>query len=486
MNPGAQPAQDDLRKVAGTMTPSRPPTRDGASAILGRRQFLRVAGTVIGLAAAPGLLAACGGDSESSGSAGKAGGDLLVWYWGEQEAAGLKKFFEGQVRSYNAAGRDKAGTVKAVLQESDTLYTAFRTAAEAKKGPDVQFFWGGTQALEDVWMGHVAPLSDYAPKTFVDKLDENARRETFWDGKQWGMPFYQIGTAWAYNKKMFGRAGLDPENPPTTWDDFITALTALKKSGVTPLGAGFKDAYLGGWLISYFGGQNFDTIDDAIAVFRGEAQYAGPKYTEWLDRLMELIDRGFFNDDVLSLDLYQGQQLFESGHAAITNSVQPQIVGFERKLGADTVGVMMSPVYGTGALAKSFPAPSQVLTITSFSKRKDRAAKFLEYLHEPVVMKAMYETSGAITPDARFDPAWLNTEADKQMAKWKSSLPNFWYQYYYPFPFERDGVTPGVQQMFQTSGSAKKAAAMMQEGIDKWRREQPAQVKAYKQWQLLA
>ena len=451
---------------------------------LDRRQVLRGLGVTAGLVTAPGLLAACGSDDDSGGSG--AAGDLLVWYWGEQEAAGMKKFFEGQVERYNAAGSDPDGDVVAVLQESDTLYTAFRTAAEAKDGPDVQFFWGGTQALEDVWMGNVEPLSDHVSQEFLDNLDDDARRETFWDDKQWGSPFYQIGTAWAYNKKMFAEADLDPETPPATWDDFIAALTALKASGVIPLGAGFKDAYLGGWLISYLGGQNFDSIDDAIAVFRGDADYSGTMYTEWLDRLKELIDRGFFNDDVLSIDLYQGQQLFESQEAAITNSVQPQIVGFERKLGADTVGVMRTPVYGTGELADFFPAPSQVLTITSFSPRQDRAAQFLEYLHEPEVMKAMYEACGAITPDKKFDPAWLNTEADKTMAEWKATLPNFWYQYYYPFPFERDGVTPGVQQLFQPDGSVSEAVTTMQAAIDKWRREQPAQVEAYQQWQLLS
>ena len=448
-----------------------------------RRNFLRVLGIGAGLVAVPGLVSACG--SDQGDDSGNAGGDLLVWYWGEQEAAGMKKWFEGMVDRYNSSGTDKAGKAEAVLQESDTLYTAFRTAAEAEKGPDIQFFWGGTQALEDVWMGNVAPLSDFVPDSLIQELDTDARRETFWDGKQWGMPFYQIGTAWAYNKKMFGAAGLDPENPPATWDDFIAALSALKKSGVVPLGAGFKDAYLGGWLISYLGGQNFDSIDEAIAVFRGDAEYAGPKYTEWLDRLKELIDRGFFNDDVLSLDLYQGQQLFESQKAAITNSVQPQIVGFERNLGADTVGVMRTPVYGTGELADFFPVPSQVLTITSFSPREDRAAKFLEHLHEPEVMKSMYDACGAIAPDKRFDPAWLNTEADKTMAEWKQTLPNFWYQYYYPFPFERDGVTPGVQQLFQPGGSVQKAVEIMQAAIEKWQRQQPAQVEAYKQWQLL-
>ena len=466
------------------MTGSDQPTLGLSGPTFDRLQLLGAGALALGLVTVPGLLTACGGDG-GTGGAPAAGGEVLAWYWGEQEAPGMKGFFEDAVKKYNQAGRDKAGNVRAVLQESDTLYTAFRTAAEAKKGPDVQFFWGGTQALEDVWAGRVAPLDDLMPKAWQDQVNKDARRETFWNGKQWGLPFYEINTAWAYNKKMFERAGLDPKTPPASWYDFIAALTALKKSGVVPLGAGFKDAYLGGWLISYFGAQGFDSIDDAIAPFRGDVEYSGEKYVGWLDRIKELIDRGFFNDDVLSLDLYQGQQLFESQKVAITNSVQPQIVGFQRKLGVDTVGAMLSPAWGPGKLARFFPGASQVLTVTSFSPRKERAAQFLQYLHEPAVMKAMYEACGAVTPDTRFDQAWLNTEVDKQMAELKLTLPTIWYQYYYPFPFERDGVTPGVQQLFQPQGSVKTAVDMMQQSIKKWNREQPAQVKAYKQWQLL-
>ena len=155
-------------------------------------------------------------------------------------------------------------------------------------------------------------------------------------------------------------------------------------------------------------------------------------------------------------------------------------------MGADTVGVMLSPTWGDGKLAKFFPGASQVLTLTSFSPRKERGAKFLEYLHEPAVMKAMYDASGAITPDKNFDPAWLTSPIDKRMAELKSGLPSLWYQYYYPFPFERDGVTPAVQQLFQPGGSVQAGEKMLQEGIAKWKREQKAQVEAYKKWELLA
>jgi len=446
-----------------------------------RRGFLQSGLLAAGAMALPAVLAGC---SQSAGKTGQKGA-LNVWWWGEQEAAGMKGWMNSTVAAYNKSGRDKLGQVKAVLQQSDTLYTAFRTAAAAKTGPDIQYFWGGTQALEDVWAGRVAPLDGALPKSLIERVPKDSRRETYWDGHQWGLPFYELNTAFAYNKKMFERAGLDPENPPTTWDDFIAALAALKKSGVTPFGAGFKDAYLGGWLVSYFGQQEFDSVEDAIAPFRGDVEYSGEKYFGWLDRVKELIDKGYFNDDVLSLDLYQGQQLFETGKAAITNSAQPQIVGFERELGSDTVGVMLAPVWGTGKLAKSFPGASQVLTMTSFSHKEDRSAKFLEYIREPAMMKAMYDACGAIAPDSKFDNAWLTSNTDKRMAELKTQMPSFWFQYYYPFPFENNGVTPAVQQLFQPGGTIAAGQKMLTDSISKWKKQQASEVRAYKKWELL-
>ena len=456
-----------------------------ATSPLSRRTALKLGSVPLLALMAQGGLSACSSSSAPAGDQ-NAAGELVVWYWGEQEAPGMKSFMDKTVASYNSAGIDPKGSVRQVLQESDTLYTAFRTAAKAKQGPDVQFFWGGTQALEDVWMGNVAPLDEYIPASVLDKIPVDSRRETYWNGKQWGLPFYEINTAFAYNKKMFAKAGLDPEKPPTTWDEFVSALTALKKSGVIPFGAGFKDAYLGGWLISYFGAQQFDGVDDALAPFRGDVQYTGDKYTGWLDRVKELIDKGLFNDDVLSLDLYQGQQLFQSGRAAITNSVQPQIVSFQRAMGEDTVGVMLSPSWGSGKLAKFFPGACQVLTLTSFSAKRKRGATFLEYLHKDDVMRAMYDASGAMAPDANFQASWLNSSIDTRMGELRKGLPSFWFQYYYPFPFERDGVTPAVQQLFQPHGSVAEGQKMMVAAIEKWQREQKAQVDAYKKWEVLA
>ncbi len=450
---------------------------------LSRRGFLKASGLAGISAAAAVLLDACssGSSQSSSGS-----GEVLVWYWGEQEAPGMKKFMEKAVAKYNAS--QSRVHVTAVLQSSDSLYSAFAAAAQAGKGPDIQYLWGGTQALGDVWLGYCSPLSDSIDSTWLkDNIPQAALAQTNWGGKQWGMPFYQIGTAFPYNKKMFAAAGLDPENPPATWDAYLSALSKLKKSGVAPIGAGFKDQFLGGWLASYFGQQNFDSVDDAIAPFRGTVKYEGAKYTEWVDRVNDLVQAGFFNDDVQSINLYQGQNMFTAKKAAIVTSVQPQITSFYRSMGgADTVGVMRSPAFGTGKFANSFGAPAQVLLLTKFSKNQEQAAEFLKFLHTPAMMQLMYQESGAICPDNKFQTSWFDTETDKTMWKWQQTLPNFWYQYYYPLPFETNGVDPGLQQLWQSGNAASAAASTMQASINKWGEQSPDQLSAYKTWKPLS
>jgi len=461
---------------------------DARESRLVRREFLRnTGGAGLGMALAS-LLAACGSSSKTSSASAASGGrtPLLIWYWGEQEAPGMQKFMEQAVARYNA--QQKRVKVTAVLQSSDTLYSAFATAAQAGKGPDIQYLWGGTQALVDVWLGYLAPLSDYIDESWLNaNIPQGARSQTYWDGKQWGMPFYQIGTALPYNKKLFRAAKLDPEQPPTTWSDFMAALEKLKGTGVSPIGLGFKDQFLGGWLISYFGQQNFNSIAEAIAPFKGGTAYAGPTYTEWISRVKDLVDNGFSNNDVLSINLYQGQNLFPTRKAAIVTSVQPQITSFYRTMGgADTVGVMLPPAFGTGTLARSFGVPAQVLLITKFSSHKEEAAEFLKFLHTPEMMQLMYKVSGAITPDNKFDQAWLDTETDKTMLGWQKSLPDFWYQYYYPLQFETNGVDPGLQKLWEPNGSVAGAVSSMQSAIQQWKNQSPAQAQAYSSWQLLA
>lgn len=54
--------------------------------------------------------------------------------------------------------------------------------------------------------------------SFYPALMENGNA----DGKTWGVPFQRSTIVMYYNKDMFRAAGLDPEMPPTTWEEFIS------------------------------------------------------------------------------------------------------------------------------------------------------------------------------------------------------------------------------------------------------------------------
>lgn len=289
-------------------------------------------------------LVGCGknaGGSDNDGST-----KLTVWYWGEQEIPGYKQYMEEMAQKYSS--ETDGISVEVVLQVSDTLYSALRTAEQAGEGPDLAFLWGGTQALDDVWLGNLAPISDYMTEEELSCMTASALAETNWDGKQWGFPAYSVCFGIAYNKQMFAAAGLDPENPPTTWQDFIAACDALKAAGYTPIGSGLKDGYLPGWLAVYFGAQNYDDPNEAIKPFRLEESYTDKECSQWIYLIEELIKGGYFNEDIQSLDLYQGQQLLETSNCAMTFQCGPYTASIAEKMGEDVIGFMQAPVYGSG------------------------------------------------------------------------------------------------------------------------------------------
>lgn len=91
------------------------------------------------------------------------------------------------------------------------------------EGPDILL-------MDQIWVGQ------YAAAGFVEPIDEQLaasgiKHEDFFEGawgastylgQTYGVPF-DVGV-WAmlyYNKDMFREAGLDPELPPKTWDEFL-------------------------------------------------------------------------------------------------------------------------------------------------------------------------------------------------------------------------------------------------------------------------
>ena len=424
-------------------------------------------------------LAACG----NTGGGSSSGGEdtvLTVWYWGEQEIPGYDDYMGELVTRFEAA--NPGVKVNAVMQESDTLYSAFRTAESAGTGPDVQYLWGGVLALEDAWLGNLVPVSDYITDEQMKDIFPGALEETFWDGQQWGIPAYQIVMSVTYNKQMMADAGLDPDNPYTTWDEFMDACEALKQAGYTPFGAGLKDGWFCGWWAFLLGPQNLNSMGDLISAVVGDADYSDKKYSEWVWRFQDMLDKGYFNDDVQSLDFYQGEQLFENGTAAMSFFAHAYADTLEASMGSDVVGFAPIPIYGNGGLKDAFTAVNEVYVLPKSGGNRELAAKFLLFLHEKDNMKLLYDKTFAFMPNNNFDNTWAQTSIDKTVFEWKETLPEVMYQWFYPPMFEEEGIIPLVQNLTAGLETPDSVAVKLNETLEKWREQNPDQLDAFRKW----
>jgi ABC-type glycerol-3-phosphate transport system substrate-binding protein len=265
---------------------------------------------------------------------------LVIWWWGETELQGLTGWLDETITIFEE--KHPNVTVEATLQDTVNVFSDFPTASAAGEPPDLQFSWNGIYAMEWVWLGHVEPLDNLIPKNELKSMV--ATPLSSFEGKQYRAGWYLFGHGWVYNKDLFKRAGVpDRLSPPETWDEWLQVCQMLKDAGITPISLGAKDQLLGDWLISLFMVQQLDSPSDPLKLCIGDLRWDDPRYYEHWVRIKELWDEGYINDDVNSLDLYQGQDLFTKGEAAMTIAVGTIIPAMQKTLGTENIAQESSP-----------------------------------------------------------------------------------------------------------------------------------------------
>lgn len=429
------------------------------------------------VAAAALLATGCTASAPASGGSGNAeNAKLTYWYWGESDAPGANDWMKARIADYQKLY--PGVTVELVPQSTDTLIGAFTTAAQTKSGPDIATQWATIPVLSQVWAGAVAPLSDLVPDT--QRSSWIGTQENTDKGKLYAMPLYVLGIPMAYNKELFAKAGISAA--PATFDELLGACGKLKAAGITPIGMGNKDGYFGAWFFSNFGKQNLDSTAELKQAVIGKADITNPKYTGFYEPMEKLKASGCFNDDIASLTLDQGMAKFGAGQAAIAWGTDGIVTKWSKDLGEDKVGVARTPKWGTGKLADVYnTTQSSSAFITSWSKNKEAAAKFLTWLHEPANLTSWYEATGIFPADKNFDQSTIKTALGKQLWEFNASDGSVWLENYLPPSVDGDGNLAGGQ-VITSGGTVQEAVDTFKKATEKWRSQNPIEVKNYTEW----
>lgn len=155
----------------------------------------------------------------------------ITFYYPIAVGGPIAKIVDGYAEAFTKAHPDI--TVKPVYTGSyqDSIVKAM-TAAKAGNAPDVAVLLS-TDMFTLIDNDLIEPVDTLAKseadqawiKSFYPAFMENSQAE----GHTWGIPFQRSTIVQYWNKDAFKAAGLDPEKPPTSWDEMVASAKKLTK-----------------------------------------------------------------------------------------------------------------------------------------------------------------------------------------------------------------------------------------------------------------
>lgn len=271
------------------------------------------------------------------------------------------------VKLVNQFNEENLDGITVEMDISSDFDSQLSTAFAAGTGPTMIL---SSSAYRFTYGDYMQDISDVFDKTNLDKTDFI---QSYLDYCSEGdalyfVPFQVVGYYMYWNKDLFEAAGLDPENPPATWDEWQSMAEQITDESKNVYGSGisYDYAYQIAHIMQRFGG--LAVTDDNGA---WKANFAGNSgYADFLNMYKKLVDNG---DNPLEADT---DSMVSAGQIGIT------VGGPWVTAGLDTAGVN----YGIGLIPQGAAGDMNSVEVLGFSvttaaseEEKEAAYKFIEW-----------------------------------------------------------------------------------------------------------
>jgi len=241
--------------------------------------------------------------------------NVVVTWWHINTNAPEAEYWQSVADDYMVA--NPGVTIEITILENQAFKDRITTVMQAGDPPDLFQSWGGGVLWQFAEAGLVRDISPELNGEWGDSFAAQAALGLFKvDDAAYGVPFSWGAVGMFYNKVLFEQAGLDPETPPATWAEFLSAVEALKAAGITPIALGEQEKWPGHFWWVYLamrvGGEQ--AFLDAYTRAGG---FADPAFVQAGERLQELIALDPFPADYLALGYGQQSALMGDGLAAM-------------------------------------------------------------------------------------------------------------------------------------------------------------------------
>lgn len=236
--------------------------------------------------------------------------------------AGVKQYWDNLVKKFEAA--NPSITVNVEMPPVNEVHSRLVSDVGAGNAPDLAQVATG-------WMtdfaaaGKIKPWTQVYSSAELGRFTQSLLKTGEFDGKLYGLPYLATSRAMFINNDIFKSAGVQP---PKTWADFKSIAPALNDPpnhyALALQGTGneaFAAWYL--YFLWSFGGEIYNS--------QGQLAIDSPAGVQALTYMSNLVnDLKVTEPDVVSTDVPQQMQLFETGKAA-TTITGPWLIGLMQK-----------------------------------------------------------------------------------------------------------------------------------------------------------
>jgi len=333
------------------------------------------------------------------GSSPQAG--LRIWHWMTDREDAFAQLAKRYAQEHGAPVRFE------LYAPSDLYAQKVRAAAQTDGLPDIYGILGEMRDFASfVQAGHVLNLTQ--PMT----EQGNAWRNTFFPialamnsfdddnayGAEegiYGVPIDVMNIQLFYNKRLLAKLGLDPEQPPQTWEAFLSVGKLAKSQGLI----GFVSGWAELWLIDCF------ATDYAIhlmgqkrveATFKGKVPYTDPDWLEVLGLFAQMRDSGLLAEGIVTMVNKRAEQLFANEQAVFAFNGTWGVNVYQGMNPNLDYGVMMLPLVRQDRPMVTWGGAGSALMVNAKSPRRDAAIAFLRWLTAEEQQRLLLEATNNI------------------------------------------------------------------------------------------
>jgi len=396
--------------------------------------------------------------------------EINVWYW----MVDRRDAFEELAKNYE---KETGVKVNFKLFSPDVYSQKVIAAARAGTLPEVFGILGEKKILASfVKAGYVLDLTPYMQESdncwknrfYPQVLEQNTfDKDNVYDVVKgiYGVPIDMMNIQFLYNKDVFVQAGLDPEMPPLTFDDFIKYNKIIaEKTKTKGFACGWGEVWLINCVFTEWAMNNMGE-KDFLKTLKGDIKYTDPRWIEVFELFKKLRDEQVLIPNIESTINKEAEQYFSQNKVAfsfdgswcinIYSELNPQL----------NYGVFPIPAVSNKYPVKIWGGAGSSFMISANSSLKEETVRFLNWLTETQQQKYLIKETHNLPSIKGCEEVFSDQMKEFSDDTDKITHPNVWP--YEEDPMVTEALNEGLQQIVMGLKTPQQVAQDVQEVKDR-------------------